>query len=170
MKLTALEIRKMDFSKSLRGYHTDEVRAFLEIVADQMDSLQRGVNELSDKVVRLETRLADYQSMEKTLQDTLLKAEEASQQARANSQREAEIMLREAQVEAQQIIAEARNFADRLQSEIMMLHSRKDSFIKKLKYLLQSQQDLVEVLEGNDFEAEEGKIRSPHENHSPTVG
>jgi len=170
MKLSPLEIRKMDFSRSFRGYHTDEVRAFLEIVADQMDTLQQEVNNLSDKVVRLETRLADFQMMEKTLQDTLMKAEEASQRARADSQREAEIIVREAQVEAQHVMSEARNYADRLQGEILMLQSRKNSFIKKLKYLLQSQQDLVEILEGNDFAAETGATGSPHENHSPAVG
>ena len=38
MKLTPLEIRKMDFAKSLRGYNTDEVRAFLEIVAEQVEA------------------------------------------------------------------------------------------------------------------------------------
>ncbi len=169
MKLTPLEIRKMDFSKSLRGYNPEEVRAFLETVADQLDNLQREVNDYSDKVVRLETRLADYQMMEKTLQETLMKAEEASQRARTDSQREADITIREAQVEAQRILAEARNQVDRLKSEIMMLQSRKDAFLKKLKYLLQSQCDLIEVLEGNDI-SESGKTGSEHEKHPSTVG
>ena len=170
MKLTPLEIRKMDFAKSLRGYNTDEVRAFLEIVAEQVEALQREVNDLSEKVVRMETRLADFQMMEKTLQDTLLKAEETSQRSRADSQREAEITLREAQVAAQQIMAEAHQYVERLQGDILQLHSRKDSFIKKLKYLLQSQQDLVDVLNSEDFEPEVSSFGRTHEQHPPAVG
>jgi len=170
MKLTPLEIRKMDFAKSLRGYNTDEVRAFLEIVAEQVEALQREVNDLSEKVVRMETRLADFQMMEKTLQDTLLKAEETSQRSRADSQREAEITMREAQVTAQQIMAEAHQYVERLQGDILLLQSRKDAFIKKLKYLLQSQQDLVDVLNHEDFEAEVGLSGRTHEQHPPAVG
>jgi len=169
MKLTPLEIRKMDFSKSLRGYNADEVRAFLEIVAEQVEALQREVNNLSDQVVRMETRLADFQMMEKTLQDTLLKAEETAQRSRADSQREAELILREAQLSAQQIMIEARQSVERLQGDILTLLSRKDAFIKKLKYLLQSQQDLVDVLSSQEFEADAGLAGRTHEQPPPAV-
>ncbi|HEX7343030.1 MAG TPA: DivIVA domain-containing protein [bacterium] len=169
MKLTPLEIRKMDFSKSLRGYNADEVRAFLEIVAEQVEALQREVNNLSDQVVRMETRLADFQMMEKTLQDTLLKAEETAQRSRADSQREAELILREAQLSAQQIMIEARQSVERLQGDILTLLSRKDAFIKKLKYLLQSQQDLVDVLNSQEFEADAETAGRPHEQPPPAV-
>jgi cell division initiation protein len=118
----------------------------------------------------METRLADFQMMEKTLQDTLLKAEETSQRSRADSQREAEITMREAQVAAQQILAEARQNVERLQNEILMLQSRKDAFIKKLKFLLQSQQDLIDVLGSEDFEAEAGISGRTHEQYPPAVG
>ncbi len=170
MKLTPLEIRKMDFTKSLRGYNAEEVRAFLETIADQVEVLQREANEFSDKVVRLETRLADFQLMEKTLQETLMKAEESAQRARVDSQREADLTLREAQVEANRLISAAHNQVERLKSEILMLQSRRDSFIKKLKYLLQSQTDLIEVLDKNDFEEEAGITGSIHEDHPSTTG
>jgi len=114
--------------------------------------------------------LADFQMIEKTLQDTLLKAEETSQRSRADSQREAELTLREAQVSAQQIMAEAHQHVERLQGDILLLQSRKDAFIKKLKYLLQSQQDLVDVLNSEDFEPEVSSSGRIHEQHPPAVG
>jgi cell division initiation protein len=166
MKFTPLEIRKMDFSRSLRGYDPEEVQAFLEAVADQIDGLTRETNEYSDKIVRLETRLADFQIMEKTLQETLIKAEESSHRAREDSQRDAEITMRQAQVEAQSIMSEAHNYVDRLRSEIQMLQNQKETFIKKLKYLLQSQTEMVEILEKNDITLTEGSAGSSHENHS----
>lgn len=170
MKLTPLEIRKMDFSKSLRGYNPEEVRAFLETVADQIDLLQRDVNEYSDKVVRLETRLSDFQMMEKTLQETLMKAEESSRRSREDSERAAAITKREAEVEAQRILAEASSNVEKLKGEILMLQSRKDAFLKKLKYLLQSQSDLIDILEGNEFKDLEGNSGSVHGDHPSTVG
>ncbi len=156
MKLTPLEIRKMDFSKSFRGYNSEEVRAFLETLADQLDALLKENNDYTDKIVRLETRLADFQMMEKTLQDTLMKAEETAHRSRADSQREAELTIREAQLEAQRLMAEAKNYLERLKSEILMLQSQKEAFIKKLKYLLHSQKELVDILEKEDVLPEAG--------------
>jgi cell division initiation protein len=170
MKLTALEIRKMDFSRSLRGFNHEEVRAFLETVADQMDILQRDVNDFSDKVVHLETRLADFQMMEKTLQETLLKAEESARRSREDSKREAEITMREAELEAQRILLDSRGTAERLKSEILMLQNRREAFLKKLKYLLQSQTELIEILEGNEFSSEAENKGSEHGNDPTTVG
>lgn len=169
MKLTPLEIRKQEFSKALRGYNAEEVRAFLETVADQVDVLQKEIKALSGKAVQLETRLSDFQIMEKTLQETLMKAEETSRRAQADSQREAEITMREADVEAQRILSSAHNQADRLRSEILMLQARRDGFIKKLKYLLQSQSELVEILEKNDFMPEEKPTGETHERNPSAV-
>ncbi|TKJ40466.1 hypothetical protein CEE37_09135 [candidate division LCP-89 bacterium B3_LCP] len=169
MKLTPLEIRKQEFNKTMRGYNIEEVRAFLETVADQCDGLQKEVNKFSEKVVKLETRLTDFQMMEKTLQETLMKAEESSRRARTDSRREAEITIREAEVKAQQILSEAHRDLDRLKTEILMLRTRRDSFIKKLKYLLQSQTELIEILEANDFESEEDNHERIHEEHPPAV-
>ena len=92
-----------------------------------------------------------------------MKAEETAQRSRADSQREAELILREAQLSAQQVMAEARQSVERLQGDILTLLSRKDAFIKKLKYLLQSQQDLVDVLNSQEFEADAGIAGSTHE-------
>lgn len=169
MKLTPLEIRKQEFTKSMRGYNVEEVRAFLETIADQTDALQKEANEYSEQVIRLETRLTDFQMMEKTLQETLMKAEESSRRARDDSRREAEITLREAEVEANRVISEAHNEAERLKSEILMLRARRDAFIKKLKYLLQSQTELIEILEGNDFEPMNGESKEAHEDHPPAI-
>lgn len=169
MKLTPLEIRKQEFGKALRGYNVEEVRAFLETIADQFDTLQREANEFSEKVVQLETRLTDFQMMEKTLKETLMKAEESSRKARDDSRREAEITVREAEVEAQRVISGAHSEVERLKSEILMLQARRDAFIKKLKYLLQSQTELIEILENNDFEPQEEITGEAHEDHPPAV-
>ncbi len=170
MKLTPLEIRKQEFGRSMRGYNVEEVRAFLETVADETNNLQKEVAALSDKVVQLEARLSDFQMMEKTLKETLVKAEESSKRARDDSRREAEIIVREAEVKAQRIISDAHGQLEKLEAEILMLRSRRDAFVKKLKYLLQSQMELIDILEDNDLEPHQEKDKEHHEEHPPTVG
>lgn len=170
MKLTPLEIRKQEFSKAMRGYKVEEVRAFLETVADQTDALHKEVATLSEKFVQLEARLTDFQMMEKTLRETLVKTEESSKRARDDSRREAEIIIREAEVKAQHIISDAHSQVEKLETEILILKSRRDAFVKKLKYLLQSQMELIDILEDNGLDAQgEEAEKESYEEPPPAV-
>jgi len=165
MKLTPLEIRKQEFSKSMRGYNTEEVRAYLETVADQFDQVQKKNSEFSEKVVQLEARLSDFQSIEKSLQETLMKAEESSRKARDDSVRESDIILREAEVKAQRLLMDAHQDLERLKSEILLLKARRDAIIKKFKYLLLSQSELIDVFENNDFTSIERTNQESGDDH-----
>ena len=39
MNLTPLDIQKQTFSKSFKGYHLDEVRAYLHLIAEDIERL-----------------------------------------------------------------------------------------------------------------------------------
>ena len=58
MNISPLDIRKQEFARTLRGYDTDEVRAFLESIADEMANLQKNTEELRMRNVQLETQLS----------------------------------------------------------------------------------------------------------------
>ncbi len=75
MKLTPLDIRKQEFKRVLRGLDPDEVEAFLGMMADEFEMLIREKNQLNDELIKLRTQLQDYQQVESTLRDTLVKAQ-----------------------------------------------------------------------------------------------
>ncbi|MFQ5630060.1 MAG: DivIVA domain-containing protein, partial [bacterium] len=56
MKLTPLDIKKQEFKKNLRGYDPIEVDAFLEMVANEFESLLREKNLFSDEILKLKTQ------------------------------------------------------------------------------------------------------------------
>ncbi len=152
MKLTPLDIRKQEFKKTMRGFDPDEVEAFLGMVADELELLIREKNQLNDELIKLRTQLKDYQRVEQTLRDTLVKAQNTVEDTRANSRREAEIIIHEAELNAENIIKEAKEELLRLRNEVGIVKAQKDSFAKRLKHLLQSQIELLEVLEMGDEE------------------
>jgi len=157
VKLTPLDIRKQEFKRSMRGFDTDEVEAFLGMVADEMELLIREKNQLNDELIKLRTQLKDYQRVEQTLRDTLVKAQNTVEDTRANSRREAEIIIHEAELNADNIMKEAKEELLRLRNEISIVKAQKDSFAKRLKHLLESQIELLEVLEMGDDEPERAK-------------
>ncbi len=150
MPLTAVDISKQDFSTSMRGYNRDEVRAFLELVAQEIETLQQSESRLAEKVNVLEEKLKQFQEIEQTLRDALLSAQGAIKQTQEGSERERELILKDANIQAERIRKEAQDKLAQVQDQIHKLDAQKNSYIKRLKYLLQSQQELIELLETED--------------------
>ena len=157
LKLTPLEIKKQRFKTKVRGYDPLEVESFLEMLADEYESVLNERNRFKDEVTKLKTQLEDYKQVEKTLQDTLMNAQETVSQSRENSKREAEIILREAELKAERILDEARERLDKMRNEVSILKSQKESFAKRLKHLLESQIELIKVLEIDDTNLKKGE-------------
>jgi len=147
MKITPLEIKHQRFKKGMRGYDIVEVETFLEMVANELEELIKENRDLKDKIIEQETQLADYKNMEKTLQQTLIQAQEASGKSIENSRKEAELIIKEAEVKASQIVEKARLDFARVKEEITQLKARKESIISKLKVLLSSELNLLKALE-----------------------
>ncbi len=158
VRLTPLDIRKQEFRRSMRGFDVDEVETFLDMVAEQFETLLRERNTLNEEVLRLRTQLRDYQQVEKTLQETLMNAQQNITDSRESSRREAELIVREAELRAEEIIEEARSQLQQLKSELLLLRAEKASFVNRLKQLLQSQVELLEVLSNEDLDL--GRFRA----------
>lgn len=157
MKITPLEIKRQQFKKGMRGYDAVEVETFLEMLSNEVEQLLRENKDLRDKAIEFETQLADYRNMEKTLQQTLMQAQEASGKSIENSRKEASLILQEAQIKASQIVEKARLDFAHAKEEIATLRARKDSILSKLKVLLKSEIDLISALEIDHEDLESDK-------------
>ena len=151
MKLTPLDVRKQEFRRTMRGVDPEEVEAFLVMVADELELHIREKNQLNDELIKLRTQLKDYQRVESTLRDTLVKAQNTVEDSRANSRREAEIIIHEAEIQADNIVKDAREELQTVRHEISLLRAQKDAIAKRLRYMLESQLEMLEVMEIEDF-------------------
>lgn len=151
MRLTPLDIKKQEFKRVMRGYDPEEVNNFLEMVAEEFETLQREKNRLDDETLKLRTQLHDYQEVERTLKQTLMNAQESMQVSRDNSKREADLIMREAELQADRIVDESRRKLAELKNELLVVRAQKDSFARRLRHLLESQLELIGVLELDDL-------------------
>ena len=147
MKLTPLDVRKQEFKKVMRGYDIVEVDTFMEMVAADIEEALRQQKDTRDRIVELETQLKDYRQIEKTLQQTLLQAQEATGRTYESARREAETILREAESKGAKIVEQANNDLARTNQELMRLAARKESLIGRLRVLLSSELDLLKTLD-----------------------
>ena len=147
MKLSPLEVRRQQFKKVLRGYDPVEVDTFLEMVSTEIEESLKESKDLREKLIEFEVQLRDFKNMEKTLQQTLMQAQEASGKSIENSRKEASLIVQESELKAQQILDKARQDFSRIKEEISNLKSRKETMVNRLRIILSSEIELIRALE-----------------------
>ena len=111
MKITALDIRQKTFEKSFRGVDKDEVQAFLNTVSQQWERMGDENRELRLKLEHAQQDVQKMREVESSLYRTLKTAEDTSTSITEQAQREAALHLREAQLQAEQLLGDARQRA-----------------------------------------------------------
>ncbi|MGD1048727.1 MAG: DivIVA domain-containing protein, partial [Candidatus Krumholzibacteriaceae bacterium] len=150
MRITPLDIRKQEFKKVMRGLDSEEVYAFLNTIAEEYEAVLSDNKNLRERLVALEERLNEYKAIETNLRNTLLTAEKLTQEAKENARREASLMIREAEMEADKAAESIRAHTSQLRREILELKKNKDNYITRLKTLLDSHKKMLDGFE-EDF-------------------
>lgn len=154
--LTPLDIRRQEFPQRFKGYSTDDVDQFLDVVADDMEKLTTERNQLTDRVAALEQQLTEFRRIEESMRSALVTAEanlrDAADRARLNAettQREAEVkaqgIIGEAETRARDIVNEAENRRRSLMLENEALETQKNFAISKFRSLLDDQRGVLEA-------------------------
>ena len=144
MKLTPTDIKTQEFNKSRKGYDADEVKAFLEKIAEEVEDLMNENETLLDETEELKRSLDEYKKTEKDLQTTLLKAQESSTKAIEAAKNQTGMMLKEAELKAARIIEKAKENANEIRDAVINLREEKDLIIAKLKAIVNTQSTLLE--------------------------
>lgn len=147
MKLTPLDIRKQEFKRVMRGYDPVEVDTFMDMMANEFEEVLKSQKDMRDRLVELDVQLRDYRQIEKTLQQTLLQAQETTGKTYETARKEAELITREAEQRASKIIDQAHDEHARIRNDIIQLTSRKESLIQQLRVVLSAELDLLKTLE-----------------------
>jgi cell division initiation protein len=154
MRLTPLDIRKQEFKKGMRGLESDEVYAFLSTIADEYEAVLNDNKALRERLLELDDKVQEYRNMEKTLRDTLLTAERITVDAKDNARREAELIIKQAELDADRGVRDIKANATKLRQEIQLLKRQRESYMSRMKMLVESHLEFLESAE-KDFEDEE---------------
>ena len=147
IELTPLDVRKKrgDFRRGMRGFDPGEVDAFLELVAERMESLVKENMTLKERAARLQDQVREQMDREKAVQDALVTAQELRKDISGQAQREAELIKREAEAEIERRLLDAENRAEDLRHAMVELERRRRLFLKGYKQLLERELSEVEI-------------------------
>lgn len=149
------EIRTVTFDKAVRGYRTEDVDAFLQQVAEQMEQLTAEKEDKEQKLYILAQKIEEYRKDEDNLKTALLNAQRMGENVIKEAKQKAESILREAGIKAEDITRAA---TEQVQEERLQLESIKAEvaqFKNNVLSLYKQHIESLSTLPGGDAEEEE---------------
>lgn len=142
--LTPLDIESKRFEKQLLGFNTREVRKFLKEIISNYEVLYRENVELKDKLAALNEGIQFYKQSEEFLQKALVEAEKTSEEIRRTAREKADLIEKEAELKAEEILGSTREELNRLRIQKQSLVSSFDAVKLQVQHYLQMQLQMLE--------------------------
>jgi cell division initiation protein len=142
--MSPLEIQKREFSRKWKGLDPVEVHQFLVDVAEDMEALARENSGLDGRIRSLEQENEEHREREQILKQTLLSAQQASEDIRRAARKEAELVVREGQDSAERLTHSALQRAAEIEKAIHELKMQRTNFRLQLQKMIELFQQVLE--------------------------
>ncbi len=147
MRLTPIQIRKQEFARKVRGFDPEEVEAFLATAATDFEELLKENMELRAQKTAVMEELQNYKKLEDSLRSLVNQAEKAATDSTESLKKTAEIVKREAQLSADQMLSEARQEMTRAKAKLAEVKNLRETIVKTIRTILTAQLDMLSSLE-----------------------
>jgi len=146
--LTPLDVRQQEFRRRLRGYETAGVEDFRLRVADELERVLRERSVLEERLDALSEQLRVFRERERAMNEALVAAQQLRQETRAAAEREAQVIVREAEAEAKRLIDEAKNAEGVVQVRMAEAERQFQEYMGGFRALLERQLAELRALDG----------------------
>ena len=147
MKLSPTDINNKEFKKGIRGYSIDEVDEFLDKIVESYEEIFKENEILKENLSRVNEKLDHYEKLEATIQNTLLLAQNAADQAKQSSEKQAELIIGNANETAQRILDKAHGDVIAINDEYERVREEFIKFRAKFRGFMNTQLKTFDELE-----------------------
>jgi len=144
--LTPNDIQNRKFSTSAVGYKKGEVDEFMGLVLSEFETLYKQNITLNDKISMLTDAVKQYKTMEAALQNTIVTAQNVSEELKRTAQLNAEAVTKDAEQTAEQIINKANDEVTRIKAKYDSLKQEFDIYKTKIKTVVEAQLRTIDEL------------------------
>ena len=157
MPLTPLDIHNKEFKRSMRGYNEDEVNDFLDRIIKDYEALIRQNKELEERAAHMEEQIKHFRSMEDSLSKSIMLAQETAEEVKTNARKEAQLVIREAEKNADRIVQDALNKARSSAVELDEVRRQAAIFRARFRSLMQAQFEMLESADWREVAPADGE-------------
>ena len=152
--LTPLDIQKQTFARTFKGYNIDDVRAYLHLVAEEVERLLKDGDRHGRENAMLREELEGHNQRERILKDTLVSAQRVSEDVKANAVKEAELIVKDAELLSERLVSQGMSRVADLERAIQELKIER----KTARNRLQSTLDTIQQYLMLDMEQEANEM------------
>lgn len=152
MKITPLDIQQMVFQVKLRGYDREEVNRFLEDIAQTVELLNRDNAMLRDRIDSLEQQVSELKRTEATLSNTLVSAQSLADDVKRSAQRDAELIVKEAELKAGELFRQARAELGNTQRDLAVLQKQRLLMVERMRATLNTFERMLDIEAGEAYQ------------------
>ena len=145
MSITPVDIQQEQFKVVWRGYDPEDVRVFLDRVSQRMVDLQRQVAEHKVAREHLESELEDHRGRDEMLKEAVLTTQRAMDDVREQARKEAQVIVAEAEVQAEQIVQSTQSKVNALSDEMRELRIQRARLIEDMRNVLETHNKILDI-------------------------
>lgn len=156
MRISAIDIKKQVFKKSMRGYDTSEVEAYLDTVANEIENLYRENESLKETITKLEQDKAElnneievFKENEKTLQKAIVKSQDMAEDVIENAKKRAELIVKEAEIMSGKLKLNTQEEFVNLKQELDELRQKNEIIIDDIRNFLMDKLNSIDEYSRN---------------------
>ena len=151
--ITPADIENKEFSKAKKGYNEEEVDEFLDLIILDMEKLIRENRQLKEELGKVHVQVDKHMSTETSVYETLEAAKSLMNDIAASAERRAEILLKNAELEADLITRETKESISRYTEEGSRLKDRVETLRSRYRKMLEAELERLDF-DGSDFLAD----------------
>ena len=138
MKFTPIDIRSREFTKkSFGGADESEIRGFLHEVSSEWEELLVENTKLKEELLEARERLRQYQDQDRIFRETLLQAQRTREDVLDTANREKEILLKEAQFKADEVIRDSQQHVIEMELQLRHIKLERARLLQDMESLLE---------------------------------
>ena len=142
--ITPADIENKEFSRVKKGYSEEEVDEFLDLIIVDMEKLIRENHQLKNELSKAHTQVDKHMSTETSIYETLESARSLMNDIAASAERRAEILLKNAELEASLITREAKESIAKYTEEGNKIKNRVDMLKERYRRMLEAEMERLE--------------------------
>jgi cell division initiation protein len=147
-----MDIQRQEFARVMRGYDREEVRTYLNIVAEEVAALQRERDSLDQQVQNMQGLLDEHRQREAILKNTLLTAQRVSEEIREVARKQSDNVVKEAEMQADRLLELAQTRAHEVERGILELRGQRTSLRTDIRSLVTRLTHLLDLQEEAELE------------------
>lgn len=150
MNFVPNDLQNILFKKSVLGYNILQVEDVLEKVVEDLTEFIKENARLKEKLEDSQEKIKYYKGIETSLQNSLIIAQQTSEDIVSNARKSAENIIKDADLRAQQIIDEANREVLGVRFEYERVKREVEVYKARIESIIRAQLKTMQNLDGND--------------------